>query len=72
MLTVPFDATVYISDSDGKITGNSAAISVLADSYSTVTLTGNAPASAGTYEYYVSVEHNGKVILKQPFVLTVN
>ena len=72
ILTYPFDATVYISDSEGNICGNKATINVLANSYSTVTLTGNAPESAGTHKYYVSVEHDGKVILKQPFMLTVN
>lgn len=71
MLTVPFSASVYIADENGALKGDRASVNVDANSYSTMTLIGNSVSASGEYTYYIFVEYNGKVILKQPFVLTV-
>ena len=71
MLTDPFVASVYIVDEQGNTKGEKQTINVSANSSSTVSLIGDAIDEAGSYTYYVAVKYNGKVILKQPFVITV-
>ena len=62
---------VYIADENGNKAGNGESITVGGNGDFNVTLSGNAVSGTGKYTYYVCVEHNGKTVIKQPFVLTV-
>ena len=71
MLTIPFESLAYIADGNGAARGVKTALNVDANSSASVDLTGNSVSTAGEYTYYIAVENNGKVIIKQPFTLTV-
>ena len=71
MLTIPFESLAYIADGNGNARGAKTVLNVDANSSASVDLTGNSVSTAGEYTYYIAVENNGKVIIKQPFTLTV-
>ena len=71
MLTIPFESLAYIADGNGVARSAKTALNVDANSSASVDLTGNSVSTAGEYTYYIAVENNGKVIIKQPFTLTV-
>jgi len=71
MLTIPFESLAYIADGNGVARSAKTALNVDANSSASVDLTGNSVSTAGEYTYYIAVENNGKVTIKQPFTLTV-
>lgn len=71
MLTVPFNSLVYITDENGIAKSGKQPLNVEANSGASADITGNSVSTAGEYTYYIAVENNGKVTIKQPFTLTV-
>ena len=71
MLTIPFESFAYIADGNGVARSAKTALNVDANSSASIDLTGNSVSTAGEYTYYIAVENNGKVTIKQPFTLTV-